>query len=106
LARALLAVWRRNLGHEDFGGLIAEFDGGLQVETHDLMKSDDFLEQFPPTADTGSRAGEWMRRLGAHPRSPAERASALEFCLEGLHLVKRINKLATGEPGRYTFGRE
>jgi len=33
----------------------------------------------------------------------AERASALEFALEGLHLTKQLNKERTDSPGRWRF---
>ena len=44
-----------------------------------------------------------LRRLDLDDDSVAERASALEFALEGLHLTKRLNKEQTESRGRWRF---
>ena len=41
--------------------------------------------------------------LGLSSESPAAVAAALEFCLEGLHLTKRLNKNATDSPSGWRF---
>jgi hypothetical protein len=43
------------------------------------------------------------RGLGIVDESPAEVASALEFCLEGLHLNKRLNKNESAPRGKWRF---
>ena len=110
LARALrsgvIAVWRRRLGGENFSALIERFEGGLVVETSDLMAASDFLGQldFGRRGWGGLGIDRFSRRLGFTEESPAAVASALEFTLEGLHLSKRLNKEATDTPGLYRFG--
>jgi magnesium chelatase subunit I len=105
LARALLTVWRRHLGGEDLGGLLARFDAGeLAVETGDLVPGAAVLGAFGGRVDGLAR---WMRRLdeledaaaraggweGDRPgEDPEVAASVVEFVLEGLHLGRRLNR--------------
>ena len=103
LKTALLDTWRRRLGGEDFGTLIARFESGLEVETSDGLGSADLISQLGREG-----FGDWpvegvVGRLGIGRDSPAAVAAALEFCLEGLHLTKRLNKRAGRAPGTWTF---
>jgi magnesium chelatase subunit I len=100
---------------EDFSGLIRRFHDGLTVETSDLMSATEFLGQFQPRGPQRTPAGERAsaelvpgfdrigRGLGIVDESPAEVASALEFCLEGLHLNKRLNKNEGAPRGKWRF---
>jgi magnesium chelatase subunit I len=100
--KALLEVWRRRLGGEDLAPLVARFDEGLVVETSDTTGATEFLEQFGP-ALRAVGVDRLVTRLGLGEESPAALASGLEFCLEGLHLTKRLNKVGGPTPGRWSF---
>ncbi|MBA3430553.1 MAG: sigma 54-interacting transcriptional regulator [Actinobacteria bacterium] len=108
LRKAIMEVWRRRLGGENFTALLDRFDNGLVAETSDLMGATDFLAQFELGETTGWGAlpgvGRFTTRLGFGEESPEAVASALEFTLEGLYLAKRINKEETGAPGSWRFG--
>jgi magnesium chelatase subunit I len=99
LKRAIAEVYRRRLGGENFAPLVQMFDEGKVVETSDALGADNFMAQFGEVPGLG----RIMRKLDMAEESPAAAASALEFALEGLHLMKRINKEAAG-PGAFTFG--
>ncbi len=51
----------------------------------------------------GSSSSGLSDGLDLDDDSVAERASALEFALEGLHLTKQLNKEQTESPGRWRF---
>ncbi|MCA1840627.1 MAG: sigma 54-interacting transcriptional regulator [Actinomycetota bacterium] len=99
LKRAIAEVYRRRLGGENFAPLLRRFEEGLSVETSDVLGAQNFMAQFGEVPGLG----RIMQRLDAGQESPAAAASALEFALEGLHLMKRINKEASG-PGAFRFG--
>jgi magnesium chelatase subunit I len=94
LRRALLEVWHRRLGGENLQPLIDRFEEGLAAQTSDSLSSQAFLDQFREW-DIDSVAGRVSKRVGLVDGVP-ERASALEFCLEGLHLTRRVNKESGG----------
>ncbi|MGH2820302.1 MAG: sigma 54-interacting transcriptional regulator [Actinomycetota bacterium] len=102
LKQAVLEVWRRRLGGEDLSALVTRFDGGLVVSTSDVMASTELLNQLRLAGGASFRLERALRRLGIEEESPAAAAGALEFCLEGLHLTKRINK-SSEEPGHYRY---
>jgi magnesium chelatase subunit I len=99
LRTAELEVFRRRLAGFDFQSILARFDGGLTVETSDLMPASDLLGQF---GDVPGLA-KLLDRLGVQEESPGVAASALEFALEGLHLARRLNKDDSG-PGGARYG--
>jgi hypothetical protein len=66
------------------------------------MSSGDFVGQFEGAAEAGFFIERLVGRLDLDD-SVAERASALEFALEGLHLTKQLNKELTETPGRWRF---
>jgi magnesium chelatase subunit I len=88
LRTAELEVFRRRLSGFDFQPLLARFEGGLTVETSDLMPASDVLAQF---GDVPGLA-KLLDRLGVEEESPGVAASALEFALDGLYLGRRLNK--------------
>jgi magnesium chelatase subunit I len=106
LKRALLEVWHHRIGGEDTSPLTGAFDEGLVVEVSEEMSSTDFIGQFEGAAEAGFLIERLVGRLGLAADSVAERASALEFALEGLHLTKQINKELTEAPGRWRFQSE
>src|SRR5439155_11217317 len=99
LRGAILEVFRRRLSGFDFSPILERFDGGLSVETSDLMPSARFLAEFGEVPGLGKMLG----RLGVEEESPGVAASALEFALEGLHLSRRLNKDAAGRMGAYRY---
>jgi magnesium chelatase subunit I len=103
LKRALLEVWHHRLGGEDTTALIGAFDAGLIAETSEEMSSGDFIGQFEGAAEAGFLIERLVGRLDLDDDSVAERASALEFALEGLHLTKQLNKEQTDSPSRWRF---
>jgi magnesium chelatase subunit I len=98
LKQAIAEVFRRRLGGENFSALTDKFESGLLAETSEMMGAENFLAQF------GKLPGlaRIMRRLEVAEESPAAAASALEFALEGLHLMRRINKNQTAR-GAWRF---
>ena len=120
LKKAIAEVWRRRVGREDFSSLMHRFEGGLEVQTSDLMSATEFLNQF----DAGRPSDRFTRpglarergaelvpgldriraRLDITEESPAAIASGLEFCLEGLHLNKRLNKHETSSVATWRLG--
>jgi magnesium chelatase subunit I len=99
LSRAIAEVYRRRLGGENFAPLIQRFDEGLAIETSDVLGAENFMAQFGEVPGLG----RIMQKLDVGQESPTAAASALEFALEGLHLMKRINKEASGS-GAWRFG--
>ena len=103
LKRAILEIWHRRLRGEDFSFLLEAFDNGLEVETSDSMGAEQFLRQLPIDDRRLSAVKERaMKRLDLDDSVPAT-AGALEFCLEGLHLIRRINKSGAGAAARFRF---
>lgn len=104
LKEAMLEIWHRRLSGEDFSALLLAFDEGLSVEVSDEMGADEFLRQMPGQDDAIASIFERVQgRLPLPESTPAARASALEFCLEGLHLNKNLNKTRARETGRTRF---
>ncbi|MDX1658300.1 MAG: sigma 54-interacting transcriptional regulator [Nitriliruptorales bacterium] len=99
LRHAILVVWRRYLGGEDFDDLIARFDDGLEVVTGDQTAATTVLDQF---GDSIPHLHRWMTRLDLPAEDPGTAASVVEFVLEGLHLGRRLNKDADREAWRFT----
>ncbi|HUG47572.1 MAG TPA: sigma 54-interacting transcriptional regulator [Candidatus Limnocylindria bacterium] len=86
LSRAVHNVFGRRVDLDELDELVSAFESGLQLHTGErvaLADYDRWLEEVPGLAAA-------VGRLGA--RTPASRASAIEFLLEGLHLNRRLNK--------------
>ncbi len=100
LRHALLVVWRRHLGGEDFGELLRRFeDDALEVLTGEDVAAADVLGQFGERVPALHR---WMQRLGVPAEDPGAAACAVEFVLEGLHLGRRLNKETGDDAWRFT----
>jgi len=98
LRRATLDVFRHRLGGTDFTGLLARFDeGGIEIETGDLVPAASLLQQ----AGEVKGLAKMMQRLGIEDESPCKAASALEFALEGLHLSRKLNKNPSARGATY-----
>jgi len=94
--KAVLDVFRRWLGGFDFSAILQRFnEGGLTVETGDLIPSAELMKQL------GSVPDKMLKRLGVEQESPALAAAGFEFALEGLHLSRRLNKQRTATGARY-----
>lgn len=91
LSSAVVEVFRERMMGLDVSGLIDRFDQGLEVDSGDLVSTTELLEQLGPIAGRQ----DILRCLDVAAEDPAHTASAIEFVLEGLHLTRRLNKLAT-----------
>jgi magnesium chelatase subunit I len=87
LSKALFAVFARRVDLDDLDEVVDAFDGGLAVETGELVGAREYVRW----AGEVPGLGEAVRRLGGGG-SPARIASGVEFVLEGLHLHRRLNK--------------
>ncbi|MET9019036.1 sigma 54-interacting transcriptional regulator [Actinopolymorpha sp. NPDC004070] len=86
---ALAETFRDRLRGLDLGGFSNRFAEGTTVETGELTRGDELLDQLgtiPGLAKVLERLD-----LGDAP-APGEVASAVEFVLEGLHLTRRLAK--------------
>ncbi|MGW0230277.1 magnesium chelatase [Actinopolymorpha singaporensis] len=86
---AVAETFRDRLRGLDLGGFSNRFAEGTTVETGELTRGDELLDQLgtiPGLAKVLERLD-----LGDAP-SPGEVASAVEFVLEGLHLTRRLAK--------------
>jgi len=98
LKAAIAEVYRRRLGGENYRALIQRFEEGLAVETSDALGAQNFLAQLGKIEGLS----RMMQKLDLGEESPQTAASAVEFALEGLHLMRRVNKEASG-PGTWRF---
>jgi magnesium chelatase subunit I len=98
MKRSLLEVFRRRIRGGDLAGLLDAFETGLEVTTGDLVGSRELLAQM-------DRIPGLARLLAALDveEQPAMAAAAVELCLEGLHLSRRLDR-HEGEAG-YTYAR-
>ncbi len=99
LSRAVHGVFARHvdLDGEEIGELVDAFDGGLVLETAELLPSADYARLVHDVPGLSSAVG----RLAAG-ESQASLASAVEFLVEGLHLNRRLNKeRVAGGSARY-----
>jgi magnesium chelatase subunit I len=93
---AVLEVFRARVRADRFGPLVAAFEDGLVVDVGDdvpAARYPELVASLPGVADTA-------RDLGVG-ESAAGLASVTEFVLEGLHLLKRLNKDAVGGRASY-----
>ena len=104
LRRATADTFRARLAGQDLSALQSKFDEGLSVETGDLVPAGELLRQvgtFPTLAALLSRLEPASGPEGASAVGLA--AAAVEFALEGLHLLRRLAKDDIGG-GRTVYG--
>ena len=89
LRRATSDTFRALLGNADLSGLLARFGEGGVVETGDLVAASDLLRRIGEVPGLAKVMGR-LRMSGSE--SPGQAAAALEFCLEGLYLMRRLSK--------------
>jgi magnesium chelatase subunit I len=87
MKRSLLEVFRRRVRGADVAGLLDAFETGLQVSTGDLVPSRELLGQL----DRIPGLAAVLAGLGVE-EDPAMAAAAVELCLEGLHLSRRLDR--------------
>jgi magnesium chelatase subunit I len=86
---ATAETFRERLRGLDLAGFTARFEEGTTVETGELTRSDELLDQMGAVPGLA----KVLDRLGmGDAASPGEVASAVEFVLEGLHLTRRLAK--------------
>jgi magnesium chelatase subunit I len=86
---AAAETFREHLRGLDLAGFTARFAEGATVETGELTRSDELLDQM----GTVPGLAKVLDRLGmGDAATPGEVASAIEFVLEGLHLTRRLAK--------------
>lgn len=100
LRQATADTFRALLGGLDLTDLQARFDEGATVETGDLVPAADLLAGVGPFGGLAAV----LERLDADPGSPGEAAAALELCLEGLHLHRRLAKDTVPGGARAVYG--
>ena len=88
LRRAFAEVFRRRTAGLDMTGLVSLFEGGLTIETGDLVAGTDLLQQM----DEVPGLARLLAALDVEEESPAVAAAAVEFALEGLHLQRKIDR--------------
>ncbi len=94
--QALVDVFRARVEPGRFGEILKAFDEGLMADTGDDVVSARYMDLL--TEVPGLKATVGALGVG---EQPAVVASAVEFVLEGLHLLKRLNKDAVR--GRATY---
>jgi magnesium chelatase subunit I len=104
LRRATADTFRARLAGQDLSALQSKFDEGLSVETGDLVPAGELLRQvgtFPTLATLLTRLEPASGPEGSSAVGLA--AAAVEFALEGLHLLRRLAKDDIGG-GRTVYG--
>jgi magnesium chelatase subunit I len=99
MKRSILEVFRRRVRGGDVAGLLDAFETGLSVTTGDLVSSRDLLGQL----DRIPGLAAVLSGLGVG-EDPAMAAAAVELCLEGLHLSRRLDRHETEEGYTYAQG--
>ncbi len=87
ISRAVNGVFGRCVDIDELDEVVEAFEGGLVVETGELVPSREYVRWAREVPGLGAA----VARLGGFD-SPALTASAVEFLLEGLHLQRRLNK--------------
>jgi magnesium chelatase subunit I len=102
VSRAIHATFSRLVDQDDLDEVVLAFEEGLVVEAGERVPSREYvrwMREVPGLDDAVRRLGAFDATDGAE--EPAVVASAVEFLLEGLHLVRRVNKDRAGSGVRY-----
>jgi magnesium chelatase subunit I len=97
LSQAVLTVFRDRIGTGVAGPVVDSFDDGEVIHTGEDVRVADYAARL----DERPGLAEIVDELAGEAATPAERASAAELVLEGLHLSKRLNKDAVGARATY-----
>ncbi|MEE8602103.1 sigma 54-interacting transcriptional regulator [Euzebya tangerina] len=87
MKRSILEVFRRRVRGADVAGLLDAFETGLEVTTGDLVSGRELMGQM----DRIPGLAAVLAGLDVE-ESPAMAAAAVELCLEGLHLSRRLDR--------------
>lgn len=94
--KAVAGAFAERMREFDFTSILQAFESGSTVE----VGSDTPAEQYAATIKSLDGMGGAIERLRPG-KTPAERAAALEFILEGLHLDRKLNRNDVGGRVRY-----
>ena len=95
------AVFRSRLSGLDLEPFVARFEEGSSVDTGDDVSAVDLLGGLGPVEGVA----KVMDRLGlSGAETPTYAASAVEFTLEGLYLMRRLSKESIGGRDRFSAG--
>jgi magnesium chelatase subunit I len=97
LRAAVLTVFKDHFAIENLRDVLDAFDADAVVSAGDDVVSADYVR----LVDAMPALRQPVEQLVGASASPAARASAVEFVLEGLHLSKRLNKEAAGARAQY-----
>ena len=97
LRRSILEVFRRRVRGPDVAGLLDAVETGLEVTTGDLMSGHDLMAQLDRIPGLAAVLGS----LDVE-ETPAMAAAAVELCLEGLHLSRRLDRYESDTGYTYT----
>lgn len=99
LRLATAAVFRSRLSGLDLEPFVARFNEGSAVDTGDAVAASELLHSLGPIEGVA----KVMERLGlAGAETPTYAASAIEFTLDGLYLMRRLSKESVGGRSRYS----
>ncbi|WP_370324835.1 sigma 54-interacting transcriptional regulator [Euzebya sp.] len=99
MKRSILEVFRRRVRGADVAGLLDSFETGLEVTTGDLMSGHELMGQMDRIPGlAGVLAGLEVEE------NPSMAAAAIELCLEGLHLSRRLDRTESDDGYTYTQG--
>jgi len=96
LKRATRVVFEEHVAEGEADAVLAAFEEGWQIEVGSRMPAADYLEGLDQIAGLRDVAAKV-----AGTSSPGEMAAAIEFVLDGLHLLNRLNKNEAGGGVRY-----
>ncbi|CAN5793049.1 ATP-binding protein [soil metagenome] len=87
MKRSILEVFRRRVRGADVAGLLDAFETGLEVTTGDLVSGRELMSQM----DRIPGLAAVLASLEVE-ENPSMAAAAVELCLEGLHLSRRLDR--------------
>ena len=100
LRTATAETFRARLAGLDLSGFTTLVADGEIIETGELVTADELLRQIGPVPGLA----KVLERLGLDDApTRGEAAAAVEFVLEGLHLIRRLSKEQTND-GRTLYG--
>ncbi|HEY5155653.1 MAG TPA: magnesium chelatase, partial [Acidimicrobiales bacterium] len=97
LRAAVLTVFKDNFAIENLRDVLDGFDADAVVSAGEDVVSNDYVRLI----DSMPSLAQPVEQLVGADASPAAKASAVEFVVEGLHLSKRLNKEAAGTRSQY-----